>query len=351
MKNINIVLFSSGVTEKNGVLARVEKELYGLGYRCFFWKDLFGNAHDENNIALLPMLIKKIPTFDYAVILCDGHDETRMLRNGEYLQVNSMRDNVLFEIGLCSMALGLSKVILLADPDVHLPDDLTGIGGNTAVKRIACKMASGQEIGADIIAQIDEYIHETHRMVTPVVIGAAASLACGYISNFIFRTLESIKKGFDLEGEHINVAADKVHMHIMLPEVYNDGTAEKIKEIKSQYKVGSAAARDRRAEFRYRMAGDELHIYDWPTNIVTSYDTAKMILNIDADDEFDTYAVERFTAKELDLFEKTLGSLLNCAYLRQCAENFYPSMDEKEKKAMLLAIEDVIAARLYVETY
>ena len=59
-----------------------------------------------------------------------------MLRDNEYISVPSMRDNVLFEIGLCSMALGLSRVILLTDSKVHMPDDLVGLNGQLALKHI-----------------------------------------------------------------------------------------------------------------------------------------------------------------------------------------------------------------------
>ena len=133
MRQQNIVLFSSGVSEKNGILGFVKEELDKLEYQCSYWRDLFANARDSNNIALLPMLIKKIPTFDFAVLICEGHDQTKMLREDVDDAVPTMRDNVLFEIGLCTMALGPNRVILLTDKIVRIPDDLKGVDNQSAV--------------------------------------------------------------------------------------------------------------------------------------------------------------------------------------------------------------------------
>ena len=64
MRKTNIVFFSSGISEKNGTLNKVIEGLKAKEYDVFCWRDLFKDAHESTNIALLPMLIKKIPTFD-----------------------------------------------------------------------------------------------------------------------------------------------------------------------------------------------------------------------------------------------------------------------------------------------
>ncbi|HHU53869.1 MAG TPA: nucleotide-binding protein [Clostridiaceae bacterium] len=115
MKNKHIILFSSGISEEKGILDSLVSTLEVKGYMCSYWRDLFSGANDSDNIAILPMLIKKIPTFDYAILVCEGHDITTIQRQGTLEQVYTMRDNVLFEIGLCVMALGLSKTILVTD--------------------------------------------------------------------------------------------------------------------------------------------------------------------------------------------------------------------------------------------
>lgn len=44
MKNKNIILFSSGISEKNGTLFKVKELLEKKGYSCSYWRDLFAYA-------------------------------------------------------------------------------------------------------------------------------------------------------------------------------------------------------------------------------------------------------------------------------------------------------------------
>lgn len=243
MRSQNIVLFSSGVSERNGILLYVKRALENHGYRCSYWRDLFKDANDTTNIALLPMLIKKIPTFDFALLICEGHDETNMIRNGKVEKIQTMRDNVLFEIGLCVMALGLNRVILLTDGSVRLPEDLQGLGNNTAIKTVSYikdkqdsyEAAASQTVDylkditdrmqnplqmQELIGDIDSYINENINKLFPTVIGAAVSTANGYMSNFILRTLEKCDMGLILDDAPDTLTYfddDKVFMHIVLP--------------------------------------------------------------------------------------------------------------------------------------
>ena len=56
-------------------------------------------------------------------------DAVLNLKNGEYgREYVTARDNVIFELGLCSMALGDKRVIIVHHKDVRLIDDLRGYG-------------------------------------------------------------------------------------------------------------------------------------------------------------------------------------------------------------------------------
>ncbi|MCR5783068.1 MAG: nucleotide-binding protein [Clostridia bacterium] len=364
MRNKNIVLFSSGISEQNGILTALDTALEQRGYVCEYWRDLFSGARDAGNIALLPMLIKKIPTFDYAVLICEGHDTTVMFRNGSSETVQTMRDNVLFEIGLCVMALGPSRTILVTDSKVRLPDDLTGLHNETALKRIVCRpedQSSWQKAGADLTDYLDSmervsdeigrYIMATGTVLSPVVIGAASSTACGYVSNFIFRTLEHIDDGILTDcGEKIHFPISKIHFHIVLPVSFDSYTSQSARIYLEKYHRGKVlSARNRAAEFRFEIRGDELHIIDFPTTLVTSYDTARMILALDADDIADPGAAERFTLKELNLYEAALRQLLSEEYLAQVLEEQYPDTDPGTVSRMKADIMDIIQNRMYIE--
>ena len=364
MINRNIVLFSSGVSEQSGLLSALNHALTEKGYTCAYWRDLFRNARDEHNIALLPMLIKKIPTFDYAILICEGHDTTTIRRGDTAQSVQTMRDNVLFEIGLCVMALGLSRTILVTDPVVRLPDDLVGVGKTSALKRVLYQPSdphsirhANEEVLSHIAqierasAEIDSYIRQSGDVLTPVVIGAASSTACGYVSNFIFRTLEHIEKGIqDTDsGEILYFSPDRICMHIVLPETFDAETSGKAEKALAKYRKAAVLfARNRRAEFRYFIRDDMLHIVDYPTSVVTSYDTARMILNMDADDTLDTSAAARFTAKELNLFEATLRAMLTREYLTQVVREQYAALPEDEREKIITDVLCVICDRIEI---
>lgn len=345
-KNYNLILFSSGVSEQSGLLQNVKDSLINKGYHCAYWRDLFRHANDPSNIALLPSLIKKIPTFDYAILICEGHDRTIMQRNGEFIEVNSMRDNVLFEIGLCAMALGLSKTILVADPLVHMPEDLLGKNGTLAIKKI--------EIGqvSETVEEIDRFIQESGEILTPVVIGAASSSAEGYANNFILRTLEHIEEKVLIGEKEYQFPMEKIYLHIMIPQ---DVTSMKLKNTASEFAEFETGvvpnARSRSAVFRCQIREEELHIYDFPTSIVTSYHTAKMILNIDADDGDDLEAGTRFVNKELHLFEATLKALLKQEYVSQCVETNCSQKTEEQRVCLVQKLCDLFENRLTYERF
>lgn len=357
MRPFNIVLFSSGVSENNGILDTVQARLNALGHRCHYWRDLFAGAHDMDNIALLPTLIKKIPTFDFAVLICEGHDRTYLYRGEEHECVNTMRDNVLFEVGLCVMALGLSRTILLTDDQVRMPDDLTGVGNELAVARFVyhadCANGTGDMNRMDeAIACVDAYVRSHAKDISPVVIGAAASTACGYVSNFVFRTLERIDTGVVLEGSDQlrYFPPEKIYMHIILPEVYSAQTPDRARQLMRQLRRGCVPnARMRKAEFFCRIEGDELHILDYPTTLVTSYDTARTILSLEADDEQDAEARSRFVAKEMDLFENALETVLTASFARDTVEHNYAHLSAPERERMIGQVAQILARRTFVE--
>ncbi len=353
---VNIVLFSSGVSEKNGTLKEITSSLESKGYSCSIWRDLFSTANNADSIALLPMLIKKIPTFDYAVLICEGHDVTAIQRGGVQEKVKTMRDNVLFEIGLCAMALGLNKTILVADEEVRLPEDLTGINGKPALKHILfnseCRNLHDNDNtlnGGKIGEEIDRYIKNSDDTVHQVVIGAASSSACGYVSNFLCRTLEHIDDDIFIEDKKIKTLPRNVFVHVVLPK---EETAQEMFFLPHDLIEASVpSARSRPADFKCYFDGDDMHIVDFPTNITTSYDTAKIILEMDADDELDSGAEKRFTAKELKLFEGTLKSVINRHFISEVIMRHYSDFADSEKEKMIEKILDVLENRMTISYY
>lgn len=334
-KNHNIILFSSGVSEESGLVDEVMSELQSRGFCCHCWRDLFRNSNDRNAIALLPMLIKKIPTFDFALLICEGHDRTVLRRNGTETELRTMRDNVLFEIGLCSMALGMERVILLAEEDIHLPDDLYGLRSELALCRILLKTGSDGDIRR-MVDQVEDHILSKEMVYSPVVIGASASTASGYVTNFVFRCLDCVFDGFtDYQtGEWIVPDPAGLELEIMIPYRFSSDTSRIARERQKQMRRGIIhSARRRNLEFNYLRDGERIIIRDYPTTLVTSYSTARTILNLKADDTTDPMAEQRFVAKELNLFESALHALLERDYLRRYLTHYHADFSEAELTA------------------
>ena len=121
----NVIIFSAGESVRNGNVEYIRNKLEEKDIFCFDWRLLFNQAHNTEQIALLPSLSKKIPTFDFALIVAEGVDTVKLRGNEEQIAI---RDNVIFELGLCVMALGVERVILLAEESVRIPEDLIGVG-------------------------------------------------------------------------------------------------------------------------------------------------------------------------------------------------------------------------------
>ena len=361
MKNVNIVLFSSGISEKNGILAYIKTNLEQKGYNCMCWRNLFENAKDSSNIALLPMLLKKIPTFDYSLIICEGHDRTIMNRMDESIEVMTMRDNVLFEIGLCVMALGPSKVILLTDEEVRLPEDLSGINNEIALKQIQYNQndiqsieKSEKEISQYIkkpskpIMEIKNHINKTSSNLEPMMIGAATGTAIGYVRNFIFRVFENYKNGIKLSDSDQKMfpSLEKLHLHIIIPEDLNEEIFKSIQKEKQALKRGVILDQMQRdINIDYKLEEGVVHIYDYPTVLTASYDTVKIILDMNADDSSDALSQERFIKKELELFKLSIEKLLDKSFIESTVNSFgsYNAETKEEKiKDLCDAIKNCI---------
>lgn len=128
-----------------------------------------------------------------------------------------------------------------------------------------------------------------------------------------------------------------------MPYEYSESTPSDSRESMNQLRKGCVpAARFRRAEFRYTLKGKQLHIYDYPTTLVTGYQTARMILRIKADDETDSYAEKRFNAKELDLFENALKTFLNESFIRETVKHFYRDDTEEEEEALIRRLSSMM---------
>jgi len=314
----NIIVFSSGAAEKCGRLGKVMKKLSDHGHIPYNWRTLFANANDENNKALLPSLIKKIPTFDFAVIIGDKADLVCKFRDND-TEMEVMRDNVVFETGMCIMALGAERVILLVEDGVRIPDDLHGIN-DLGIMHVYLENSNKLD---DVF---ETYINSNKAKISPVVIGASVTTADGYLDNFLMRFWNNLDKGYTCNDKEYTFPKNVI-VKVLVPETIDDNLRDRINEYYEEKKLesGSIIAKDirRTIEFKYSIEGDTMTVYDIPSTITASYSTVRDILNIEADDSPDGTAKERFLQKETDSFIFTLDTLMRSRMKKDDARNPY----------------------------
>lgn len=341
----NIILFSAGESQENGNFGTVKQRLEAAGHRCHGWRELFETANDSENIALLPMLLKKVPTFDFAIILGDGVDTLKTFRQKtldpdedekaaaagdvqaqERCRKRIMRDNVLFEAGLCTMALGANRVVMLIEDDIRIPENLHGVGKLDVQHIRYSNPDPSKDIPGDLDAKLDvvlTHIENNAEKVFPIVIGAAISTADGYFNNFVLRFWESIiSHGFQpqtsspgAEAEPQRFALEDIEMRILLPRRISDNTKSAIAAYQKTHgfrkgSISDAGPRGLLFDYFINDAG-KLVVCDIPTTVTASYNVVVDILQISADDKADAQAKEHFLLKELDSFHRTLKKLMH----------------------------------------
>lgn len=308
--NTQVVIFSSG--EQKTAISRLASALEQCGFECTLWTKLFTRQNEELKYALLPSLLKKIPTFDFAIILATPDELVSRDRNGQTEEYKVMRDNVIFEIGLCIMALGCNKTIILQQKDVYLFDDLIGISGihsknsllSASALGVKCFTFSDEDKFDSLYADIVEYMKLEQEIFSPIVIGAACSTAVGYFNMFIKRML--------LLLDEYNPQSQK-ELRILIPEYITSTIFTEIREYYEKNgfcRIVVPAVKGRDIATFYRMEGETMVFCDIPTSIGASYQTAQKILSVDAADLIDKNAEVRFLKKEANMFYLTLKKLM-----------------------------------------
>lgn len=328
----NIIIFSAGESVRNGNVEYIKTKLCEKGINCFEWRELFEKVHDTNHIALLPNLLKKIPTFDFALIIAEAVDTIQL--RGDNSQI-AMRDNVIFELGLCVMALGVERVILLAEEGIRIPEDLAGIKDvgidliSFSKQQIDVSIAEVSEtvrnktknfdnVFSRQLDEIIDHINVNSDLISPVFVGAAISSAEAYFLNFIVRFLENIEKDFFRQDGAVNQKfsfPNNTKIKIIIPASLNILTRTEISKFYEKHNVERFVIPDAGIRSLYfngifDEGNNSLLIIDIPTSVTASYTVVNSVLNIDSDDEYDAMAEERFVAKEMDVYAYALNKLL-----------------------------------------
>ena len=369
MRRQNVIIFSSG---KNlDVAQEIASQLSSDICAPIVWNKYFQTVYGprystEKSYALFRFLTKKIPSFDFAIIVAGDDDVTfrnvasenksdvlENLASGKTCDFVTTRDNVIFELGMCCMALGETRVILVRHKNVRLIDDLRGVNKDQVKrcgddKKFHSVMLTTENIQikafeydsnaavANLIVPIQDYIKSKADDFAPVVVGAACSTASGYKTNFIQSLCFALDKldnpeNFISKDPNSNIRYENlkkrelIELHVLMPSpdamLKHEDLLAKTRTFiaqnfydKKQYHIVRDSIikenNGRGISFAAKLCGGKLMIIDLPTTLLASYETAVNILNIDADEQKEEGQKIRFLTKELDLFNATLKKIL-----------------------------------------
>lgn len=157
---------SEGAKVANEIRDRINAEL-GDWLECETWKD--GGVFSLNR-GTLESLVKASRKYDYGIMLA-SKDDVVVKR---YKFLNTMRDNVLFEMGLFLGSLGLQRAFLITHDKTALPSDFNGV---TVVKYNDKNLK-------DRITEIIKELKRTKESYSLKPVPSAA-LALGYFQSFV----------------------------------------------------------------------------------------------------------------------------------------------------------------------
>lgn len=203
---------------------------------CETWKD--GGVFSLNR-GTLESLVKASRKYDYGIMLASKDDV--VIKRYKFFQ--SMRDNVLFEMGLFLGSLGLQRAFLITHDKTALPSDFSGV---TVVKYNDSNINSKID---NIIAELKKTKESYNLKPVP-----SAALALGYFQSFIIPMAE----------KHFKIAHD-FQLKILIPKSIADVKAQIAKYKSKNPSVQTTG--ERPICFQYE--GQNNRYWDIPTTLQT----------------------------------------------------------------------------------
>lgn len=235
--------------------------------------------------------------FDFGILLGTASDILES-RNEVYF---SPRDNILLEFGLFLGRLGERSCAILAEHDVKLPSDLSGVH----ISRFDSRDLTTVDREVKTLCQGFLATAQTRVNFFPSV-----TLASNYYKNFLHLLCHDIhiSSGLKIEDNHF----EKTRIKVFIPNNWGQDINEYFDRVKKEYLTKkeqiSVKGRPRNFEVQIQESSNTLIIYDVPT-IITGIEYAINYIQPDLKSrEPSTYS--EILNRELGRFAETLNSLL-----------------------------------------
>jgi hypothetical protein len=263
-----------------------------------WYENALGSSVFNLNQNFLTDLLKASLEFDFGILIGTKDDKVKCGRTRKL----QPRDNVIFELGLFTGRLGISKCAFVVEEDVKLPSDINGITLAIFDKHKKDSFKSEiEKVSGHFLRSSDEEIN----------FFPSVTLASVYYENFLLPTCKYLieNKGLDYLGKHY----DNCKVNVIIPENIQDDVNLQFQRLKHRFTTKDTeiqcAGRPRKITIEAEVRDETLMIIDFPT-IISGINYA--IKNLFPDD-FNTTSQKYLSIleRELGRFISTLHKLLS----------------------------------------
>ncbi|UYZ59751.1 CBASS system CD-NTase-associated NAD(+) hydrolase Cap12 [Hymenobacter latericus] len=287
-----------GSSSEELTLAGIAKTVLEKDFDVTIWNDnVWDTSVFKINQNFLSDLLKASLQYDFGVLLGTTDDKV-IYRDKELLQP---RDNVLFELGLFTGRLGLSKCAFIIEKELKVMSDLSGISLARFEKGDLKGFISAVEQVRDLFLSSRD---------TEINFFPSATLASVYFENLVVPICKHVieNDGFDL-GE---IKYNKCILNIVIPEKISLDVNIQFEKMKRGVEMENVsfkyAGRPRYISIETKIKDNVLEFVDFPTIIAGINHAIQNLLPADFNSMSPDY--ESILDRELKRFITTLKTLL-----------------------------------------
>jgi Predicted nucleotide-binding protein containing TIR-like domain len=287
-----------GSSSEEVKLAELAKSVLEKHFDVTIWNDnVWDTSIFKINQNFLSDLLKATLQYDFGILLGTTDDKV-VYRDKEMLQP---RDNVLFELGLFTGRLGISKCAFIVEKELKVLSDLSGI----SLARFEKGDLKGFITAVEQVKDLFLASHDAEINFFP-----SATLASVYFENLVAPICKHVieNDGFDLKG----AKHKKCMLNVIVPEKISQDVNIQFQKMKSGVEMENVsfnyAGRPRQISIETKVKNDTLEFIDFPTIIAGINHAIQNLLPT----EFNAMSAdyEAILDRELKRFITTLKGLL-----------------------------------------
>lgn len=311
MTDLKKRVFIGSSNESKNVATMIKEHIeMDSNYECILWNTIFdlGLTNYEN-------LLRKAITFDYAIFVVSPDDT--VIRESKKEKTIKTRDNIALEIGLFTGEIGKRCVYILKHDSCALPTDILGyvyVPYNDETLKDPRQFNN--------CCRIIKEAMDRESKTLKISLKPANGLAKGYYENFIAPTVDMIQNAPSLViGDKTFALKEKdIKINVVIPNISEGNIiAWKKQFIRANKLIDATLKLNDKSRYiivsnDFDETSDNLHIYDIPATLNTSFLSVDMLLG--AGEYIGSAEDQRIVKKmEVNSFYLTLKTLVEGAFM------------------------------------